>query len=121
MEVCVARLQAGVARAQAHQLHILLHEPGHHRQHQVRALLKVQPPYEANQRHLREQSGQASSLARRMHALDSLPPEISQPTAQAPVAGRKATVTVQYGCPTTRCLSERLSSESGTAIVGAAI
>ena len=69
LEVSAARLQAGVARAQAHQLHILLHEPGHHRQHQVRALLEVQPAYEPYQRHLRGKPGQASCLALHSQAL----------------------------------------------------
>ena len=69
LEVGAARLQAGVARAQAHQLHILLHEPGHHRQHQVRALLEVQPAYEPYQRRLRGKPGQASCLAHHSQAL----------------------------------------------------
>ncbi len=48
-----ARLQARVAGAEADQLHALLHEPGHDRQHQVRALLEVQPADEADERRLR--------------------------------------------------------------------
>jgi hypothetical protein len=55
--VRAGHLQADVAGAQADELHVVVHQPGHRAQHQVRALLVVQPPNEAHQRHLPPMKG----------------------------------------------------------------
>ena len=54
MRVSALHLEALVAGAEAHQLHVLGEEPVRGGQHQVGALLEVQPTNEADQRHLRQ-------------------------------------------------------------------